>query len=118
MSTPINTSVSFLQAVTMAVFNTAGLTASYAALNGSGFTAPVKVLKIYNGSTVGVTVSYNGGTTDQDYFPPGSTQILDCQTNHSDDASSASGTLYLKKGQILMGKGSAGVGNFYVIGYF
>jgi len=106
-----------MQAITMAVYNTAGLAGTYAALNGSGFSDDIKVLKVYNGSNVGITVSYNGGITDQDFFPAGSTQILDLQTNHSDNSSYGSGTLYGRKGQIIMGKGSAGVGSFYIIGY-
>lgn len=109
--------LSSMQAITMAVFNMAGLTGTYAALNGSGFSDDIKVLKIYNGSTVGVTVSYNGGTDDQDFFPAGASQILDLQTNHADNSSYGSGTLNGRKGQVLLGKGSAGVGSFYVIGY-
>ncbi len=108
---------SWLEVVPMAVFNTAGLAGTYASLNGTGFTKPVKILKIYNASTVGVTVSYDGGVTDGDFFPAGATQILDCQTNHADNSSYSSGELNLRTGQILMGKGSVGVGNFYVIGY-
>ena len=109
--------LSSFQCITRAVFNTASLTGTYAALNGTGFSNDIKVLKIYNGSNVGVTISYDGGVTDHDFFPAGSTQILDLQTNHADNASNGSGTLYGRLGQILMGKGSIGVGNFYIIGY-
>lgn len=106
-----------MQAITMAVFDTATLTGTYATLNGTGFSDDIKILKIYNGSTVGVTVSYNGGTNDQDFYPAGSTQILDLQTNHADNSAYGAGTLYGRKGQIIMGKGSAGSGNLYIIGY-
>lgn len=108
---------SSFQAITMAVFDTAGLAGTYATLNGTGFSDDIKVMKIYNGSNVGVTISYNGGVDDQDFFPSGATQILDVQANHACNANDASGTLNGRKGQILFGKGSAGVGNFYIIGY-
>jgi hypothetical protein len=109
--------LSSLQGTVMAVFDTATLTGTYAALNGSGFSDNVKVMKIYNASNVGVTVSYNGGADDQDFFPAGATQILDVQANHQDHSAYGSGTLNIRKGQILLGKGSAGVGNLYIIGY-
>lgn len=109
--------LSSFQAITMAVFNTASLTGTYASLNGSGFSDDIKVLKIYNGSNVGITVSYDNGEHDQDFFPAGATQILDLQTNHADNSSNGSGTLNGRKNQMLMGKGSAGVGSFYIIGY-
>ena len=105
------------QAVTMSVFNMATLGAAYASMNGTGFTEPLKQIKFYNGSTVGVTVSYNGGALDQDYFPAGCTQIIDVQTNNTPQASSP-GTWNVGKGQIVMGKGGPGVGNLYIVGYF
>ena len=108
---------SSLQAITMAVYNTAGLAGTYASLNSTGFSDDIKVLKIYNGSNVGVTVSYDGGVTDQDFFPAGATQILDIQANHDTNSAYSSGTLHGRKKQVMMGKGSAGVGSFYIIGY-
>lgn len=105
-----------MQAITMAVFNTATLTGSYASLNGTGFSDDIKILKIYNAGTLGVTVSYNG-TDDQDFFPAGATQIIDLQTNHADNSAYGSGTLNGRKGQIIWGKGTAGAGNFYIVGY-
>lgn len=108
--------LSSFQCITRAVFNTASLPGSYGTLNGTGFSDDIKILKIYNGSTVGIDVSYDG-VTDHDYFPAGSTLILDLQTNHSDNASNGSGTLNGRKGQIIFGKGTAGVGNLYIIGY-
>lgn len=103
------------QCITRAVFNTASLTGSYASLNGAGFSDDIKILKIYNGGTNGIDISYNG-SVDHDYFPAGATQIIDLQTNHADE-SGAAGTLNGKKGQIIYGKGTAGTGNLYIIGY-
>lgn len=109
--------LSSMQAITMAVFDTASLSGTYQSLNGTGFSDDVKVLKFYNGSNVGVTVSYNNGIADQDFFPSAATQIIDLQANHADNSAYGSGTLNGRKGQIVFGKGSAGTGNFYIIGY-
>lgn len=109
----------------MAVFNSASLTGSFAPLNGSssyliftgnGFQDDIKILKVYNGSTVGVTVSYDG-VTRHDFWPAGATIIIDLQTNHADNSAYAAGTLNGRKGQIIFGSGSAGAGNIYISGY-
>ncbi len=106
----------YFHCIPMAVFDTATLTGTYASMNGAGFLYPIKLLKIYNGSTVGVTVSYSG-TTDEDYFPAGATQIFDIQANHRCNANDSSGQLTGRQGQIMYAKGTAGTGNLYIIGY-
>lgn len=108
--------LSSFQCIPRAVFNTATLTGTYASLNSTGFSDDIKILKIYNGGTLGIDISYDG-VTDHDFFPAGATIIIDLQTNHADNASSGAGTLYGRKGQILFGKGTAGVGNLYIIGF-
>ena len=117
--------LSRMQVVEMAVYNTAGLTASYAGMNlaasyliytGDGFPDSIKILKYYNGSNVGITISYDG-VTRQDYLPPGATQITDLQSNHADNSAYGSGTLNGAQGQIVYGKGSAGTGSLYIVGY-
>ena len=108
---------SWFSCIPLAVFNTASLSASYQSLNGSGFGSDIKMLKIYNGGTTGMTISYDNGVTDHDYFPAGSTFILDIQANHADNSAYGSGTLNGRTGQIIMGKGTAGTGNFYITGY-
>jgi len=108
--------LSSFQCITRAVFNTASLTGSYAALNSTGFTDDIKILKIYNAGTLGIDISYDG-VTDHDFFPAGATIIIDFQTNHADNSSYSSGTLYGRKGQIIYGKGTAGAGNLYIIGF-
>ena len=79
-----------LSAIEMAVFNSSGLTGTLSALNGSGsytiytgdgFQDAIKVLKIYNASNVGLTLSFDG-VTPNDFIPAGSHMILDIQTNH------------------------------------
>ena len=87
--------------VEMAIFNTAGMAGTYAALNGSssyaiftgnGFPDDIKILKIYNDGTQGVTISLDG-TTNHDYMPSKGTLIVDLQANHADTSSFGSGTM-------------------------
>ena len=106
----------YFQCIPRATFNTATLTGSYAALNGTGFADDIKILKIFNGGTLGIDISYDG-VTDHDFFPAGATIIIDLQTNHADGSSSGAGTLGGRQGQIIFGKGTAGVGNLYISGY-
>ncbi len=108
---------SYFQCIPRAVFNTASLTGSYQALNGTGFSEEIKMLKIYNSGTLGIDISYDG-VTDHDYFPPGMTLILDLQTNHDCNSAYSSGAKIGRKGQIIFGKGTAGVGNLYIVGYY
>lgn len=109
----------------MAIFDTSDLTgsfqpmnsaASYTVYTGEGLEYAIKILKFYNGGTTGVTISYDG-ITNHDYFPPGSTFILDLQTNHSDNSAYGAGTLNGRQGLIIYGLGTAGVGNFYISAY-
>lgn len=106
----------YFNAIPLAVFNSAGLVGTYAALNGTGFASPIKVLKIYNGSTVGITISFDG-VNDHDYYPSGATLIIDIQSNHGTDAVNAMGMWRGRQNQILYGKGSAGTGNLYISGF-
>ncbi len=115
----------YFQCQEMAIFNTAGLTGSYQGLNlaasyaiytGNGFQFPVKLLIMYNGGTTAVQLSYDG-VTNNDIMPAGSTRIMDLQSDHADNGSSGAGTLVGRQGQIIYGLGTAGTGNFYIVGY-
>ncbi len=115
--------------IPMAVFNGAGWNAStYTALNLSarrgsptppvdGFKYDIKILKIYNDSNQGVTLSYDG-VTAHDYLPSKGTMIIDLQTNHR-NYGPAGGTLYGRQGNIVYGKGTPGTDglNIYISGY-
>lgn len=98
-------------------FDLSTLTGSFQSLNGSGFADDIKMLKVYNGNTTtGVDISYDG-VTKHDYWPPGATIIIDLQTNHADNASSGSGTLYGRKGQIIWGRTSSTTTQLQIAGY-
>lgn len=117
--------LSSFQCIEMAVFNTASMSGSFAALNGSasyaiftgnGFQNDIKILKFYNDGSQAITISYDG-VTQHDYLPSKATLIIDLQTNHADNSSYASGILNGRAGQIVYGKGTAGTGNVYISGY-
>jgi hypothetical protein len=105
-------------AVPMSTFNSAGLSGTYAALNGTGLPHDCRQVEIYNGSTVAVIIALDPSVTaGHSIVPAGGWKILDLQTNNDPNASQP-GIWHMKKGQILWGKGSAGSGNIYVMGYF
>jgi len=109
--------LSRVQCVTKAQFNPASLNGTYQALNGSGFSDTVKILKIYNPSTtVSIDISLDG-VTDHDFIPPLGTLIVDFQTNHYDGGSYGTGTLNVAKGQILWGKTAESPTYLQIVGY-
>jgi hypothetical protein len=113
--------------IEMAVFDATTLTGTYQVMNGAsqqadtssvGFQSDIKLLKIYNDGSTGVTISYDG-IVKHDYLPSKGTMILDLQANHRTGSGYSSGTLNGRKGQLLFGKGtasSAGL-SIYIIGY-
>jgi hypothetical protein len=109
--------LSRVQCVLKAAFNPASLTGTYQALNGSGFSDTVKILKLYNGSTtVSIDISLNG-VDNHDFIPPLGTLIVDFQTNHYDSASFGTGTLNVAAGQILYGKTAESPTYLQIVGY-
>ena len=109
--------LSRVQCVIKSQFNPASLTGSYQALNGSGFSDTVKILKIYNPSTtVSIDISLDG-VNDHDFIPPLGTLIVDFQTNHYDGPIYGSGTLNVAAGQILYGKTASQSTYLQIVGY-
>ncbi len=106
-----------VQCVLKSQFNPASLTGSYQALNGTGFSDTVKILKIYNPSTtISIDISLNG-VNDHDFIPPLGTLIVDFQTNHYDGPIYGTGTLNVAVGQILYGKTAEQPTWLQIIGY-
>ncbi len=106
-----------VQCTTKAVFNPASLTGTYQAMNGTGFSDTVKIMKLYNGSTtVSIDISLDG-VHDHDFIPPLGTLIVDFQAGHADSASFGTGTLNVRKGQILYGKTAESPTFLQIIGY-
>ncbi len=108
---------SSVQCVLKAQFNPALLNGTYQAMNGTGFSDSVKVLKIYNPSTtISIDVSLDG-VNNHDFIPPLATLIVDFQTNHYDGPIYGSGTLNVRQGQILWGKTAESPTFLQIIGY-
>ena len=109
--------VMYVHCVTKAEFNPATLTGSYQPLNGAGFDDSVKILKIWNPSTtVSIDVSLDG-VSPHDFIPPLATLIVDFQTNHSSGQTTGTGTLNLRKYQIIWGKTAENPTFVQLIGY-
>jgi len=109
--------LSRVQCVLKSQFDPTTLTGSYQALNGSGFSDTVKIMKIWNPSkTISIDISLDG-INDHDFIPPLGTLIVDFQTNHYDGGSYGTGTLNVSKGQILYGKTAAQPTFLQIIGY-
>jgi hypothetical protein len=109
--------LSSVQCVTKAVFNPASLTGTYQAMNGTGFSDDVKIMKLYNGSTtVSIDISLDG-VNNHDFIPPLGTLIVDFQAGHSDNSVYGAGTLNVRKGQILWGKTAETPAYLQMIGY-
>jgi hypothetical protein len=89
------------------------VTGTYAAVNSSGFAEPLIILRVVNGSTTAVTISYDG-TNDHDYLPSGDTLTLNFQAN----AQPSNWTAQMRSGTVIWVKGTAGTGNIYVAGYW
>lgn len=109
--------LSSVQCVTKASFDPSTLTGSYQAMNGTGFSDDVKIMKLYNGSsTVSIDISLDG-VTDNDFIPPLGTLIVDFQAGHADNSAYGAGTLCVRKGQILYGKTAANSNFLQIVGY-
>lgn len=112
MSSPM-----YFQCATKAEFDMSTLTGSFQPMNGTGFSDAVKIMKIYNPSaSVSIDVSLDG-VTAHDFIPPLATLIVDFQTNHETAASFGTGTLIVRKGQILWGRTAVNPTYLQIVGY-
>lgn len=104
-----------VQTVTLTTFDSTSITGAYQSLNGTGLSDDVKILRIINGSTEPITISYDG-INDSDVILSATAEMFEFQANSSNTPESP-GTLLVRKGQIIYGKGAAGTGNIYIGGY-
>ena len=111
-----NPELDSFQPILSADFNLSSLTGTFQPLNGTGFSDNIKMLKIYNGSAIGVDISYDG-VNKHDFWPAGATLIFDFQTNHNDNPPYGSGTLYGRAGQIIYGRTSSTSTDLNMSGY-
>jgi len=74
---------------------------------------PIRIFKITNNSSVDITVSFDGGTTDHEYIPTGSFLLIDVASDRVADSE-----FVLAKGVQVSVKGSAGTGTVYLSTYY
>lgn len=112
----LNKEVDFFSAIPCVAFDLTTLTGSFQALNPGGFDENIKILKIFNGSAVGVDISFDG-ITKHDFWPSGATLIIDFQANHAENPNSAGGTKYGRKGQVIYGRTSTTATQLQISGF-
>jgi|SRR6185437_11365210 hypothetical protein len=108
--------LSSFQAIIKAEFNLGTLTGTFQPLNTTGFSDDIKILKIFNGSMVGVEISYDG-INPHDFWPSGATIIIDFQANHSDNSAYGAGTLNGRKNQVIWGRTATNPTYLQMVGY-
>lgn len=108
--------LSSFQAIPNASFDLTTLTGSFQPMNGTGFADDIKQMAIFNGSAVGVDISYDG-VTKHDFWPAGATMIFDFQANHANQGVGGQGTKYGRKGQIIWGRTSTTAAQLQISGY-
>lgn len=115
MSNSVSTENNFVETVQLSTFNSSGLTGAYQSINGNGLSNDVKILRIVNDSDQAITISYNG-VNDSDIILSKSSETFEFQAN-AQEVPGGAGIKYVRKGQIIYAKGTAGTGNIYVGGY-
>lgn len=105
----------FVETVNLSTFDSASLTGAYQAINGTGLSDDVKVLRIINDSDQTITISYDG-INDGDVIITKTAETYEFQAN-AQEVPEGAGIKYARKGQIIFAKGMAGMGNIYVGGY-
>ncbi len=108
--------LSCVEAINNASFDLASLTGSWQPLNGSGFSDDIKQMVVFNGSSVGVDISFDG-VTKHDFWPAGATLVLDFQANHANVGVGGQGTKYGRKGQVIWGRTSTTSTFLQISGY-
>jgi hypothetical protein len=88
----------WFQAITAGQFNPASLSSSFQPVFPNGFSDNIKIMTVWNGSSVAMDYSFDGVNL-AGVWPPGATLVIDLQTNHADNPPYGSGTLNGNAGQ-------------------
>lgn len=102
-----------IKEIPLTTFNSASLTGTYQAINPLGLPNPCFLLRIINGGTTSVNISYDG-VTDHDVVFFASTLQLPGPIN---TLLNSNGALF-PHGQIVYIRGTAGTGSIGVAGYY
>jgi len=79
---------------------------------GTPFEHPIRIVKITNSSTADATISFHGGSQDDEFVPAGSFLLLDLNANKDSDCD-----YVFPVGTQVSYKGS-GIGTIYLSSYF
>lgn len=102
-----------VKAIELQSFDSASLLGTYQAINPNGLDQACFMIEIINGGTTAITISYDG-TTDNDVVFANSIKQIATPIN---TIPNSRGALF-KKGQIVWVKGTAGIGNIGLAGYY
>ena len=103
-----------VKAIPLSSLNSTALSSSYQALNSSGLPAACFFIRIVNGGTTAITLSYDG-ITDNEQVLNGQVFELPSQSNSQPGAFKA----LMSKGTVVYVKGSAGAsGAITLSGYY
>lgn len=100
--------------ITRVTFDSSTLTTSYQAINGTGFSQPLIVLRIVNNSNRDIDISFDG-VNDHDFLEDAGVFQLGSQSNALPPSNIA---LFSKNTRIYFKAASAGTGNIYLVGYY
>lgn len=104
-----------LQAIPLAIFDAAALTANFQPIYAGGLPAPLAVLRINNTSNTDIIISYDG-VTEHDYILANTEFQLFAQLNSQPNNQ----VMYIASGSLLAVKFAkiAGNGDIYISGYY
>lgn len=104
-----------VQALILATFSSSALTSSFQAINPNGFSNPIFFLRIVNGSSNAITISFDGTNANETVLGT-SAFDLPLQTN----AQPPNWVAKLAAGTVVYVKGTAGTGtnDITVSGYY
>lgn len=100
-----------IRAVALASFASSSLSGSFQAL--TALPNACFMIRIYNGSSTDITISYDGSTSNE-YIKAGDSVLLMGQTNAQPTTNIAN----FPAGFTVWVKGTAGTGNVYLSGYY
>lgn len=102
-----------VKSVPLSIFSSASLSGTYQAMNSGGLPNACFLVKISNGGGTDIFISYDG-TNDAEMVRANSDFVLPSQSNSQPNAQKA----LSPKGRVFYVKGTAGMGNISLSGYY
>jgi hypothetical protein len=99
-------------AIPLTILDTSTLTGAYILF--TTLPQPCFYLRVYNASTVPLTLSYDGGVTNHDIVGPAMSIDINAQTN----SQPVNYVALFPRGQTISVKGTVGAGLAYLVGYY